>query len=181
MECGRQPRHRRQASWEHRSGPPLSHMVAGGDTRLNRVEGAAHRLAWAHFDNCQDQSGMDLFVYCDMGFEFCFSPPIWSVEDPWGRMAKWVAVKGFPEHPNRLRKSQYHTRHRFTRLASVQNDSMICAAILLAATISFVPVFRKISRGMPSTDGGRNAGASRYGRVEATAGKLPRCAPNRYE
>jgi len=39
------------------------------------------------------------------------------------------------------------------RPASVQNDSMICAAIRFAAAISFVPVLRKMFRLAPSMEG----------------------------
>ena len=93
MERGRQPRDRRQDDREHRSRSPLSHMAASRATCLNGVQGAAHRVGcWAHFDNCEDQAGMDLFIYCDVGLEFCFSPPIWGVVDPRGGVAKWVAL-----------------------------------------------------------------------------------------
>jgi len=115
MECGRQPRDRRQACREHRSGSPLSHMVARGAACLNRVQGAAHRVAWAHFDNCEDQAGMDLFIYCDVGFEFHFSPPKWGVVDPRGGVAKWLAVKVVSHRGNPLGEvPQHHNR---------QNDS----------------------------------------------------------
>ena len=69
---------------------------------LNRVQGAAHRVGLAHFDNREHPAGMDLCVYCDVGYEFRFSPPNWGVVDPRGGVAKWVAVKGFPAPANRL-------------------------------------------------------------------------------
>jgi hypothetical protein len=59
---------------------------------------------------------MDLSIYCDVGFEFCFSPPFWGVVDPGGGVAKWLAVKGVPPLANRLREvGQYHTRHSPTQ------------------------------------------------------------------
>ena len=48
---------------------------------------------------------MDLCVYCDVGFEFRFSPPIRGVVDPRGAVAKWLAGKVFPRC-NRLREIQ---------------------------------------------------------------------------
>jgi hypothetical protein len=95
MERGLQPRDRRQAGREHRSGSPLSNMVASRAACLNRVQGAVHRVFWAHFDNRECQAGMDLCIYCDLGFEFRFSPPIWGVVDPRGGVAKWLADKAF--------------------------------------------------------------------------------------
>ena len=46
---------------------------------------------------------MDLCIYCDVGFGFRFSPPIWGVVDPRGGVAKWLA---FPLDGNRLREIQ---------------------------------------------------------------------------
>ena len=106
MEFGLQPRDRRQARREHRSGSPLSNMVASRAACLNRVQGAAHRDCWAHFDNREGQAGMDLCIYCDVGFGFRFSPPIWGVVDPRGGVAKWLAAKAFPLDGNRLREIQ---------------------------------------------------------------------------
>jgi len=88
MEFGLQPRDRRQARREHRTGSQLSHMVASRAPCLNRVQGPAHRVCWAHFDNRERQAGMELCIYCDVGFGFRFSPPIWGVVDPRGGMAK---------------------------------------------------------------------------------------------
>jgi hypothetical protein len=81
-------------------------MVASRAACLNRVEGAAHRVFWAHFDNRSRQAGMDLCIYCDVGFGIRFSPPIWGVVDPWRGVAKWLAVKAFRPHANRLREIQ---------------------------------------------------------------------------
>src|SRR5262249_23535420 len=106
MEFGLQPRDRRQAHREHRSGSPLSNMVASRAPCLNRVQGAAHRVCWAYFDNREHQAGMDPCIYCDVGFGFRFSPPHWSVVDPGGGMAKWLAAKAFQPHANRLREIQ---------------------------------------------------------------------------
>ena len=67
------------------------------------------------------------------------------------------------------------------RPASVQNDSMICAAMRFAAAISFVPVLRKISRRTPSTAAGEAHVpiiSPGWGRLQI---EFPRCAPNRYE
>jgi hypothetical protein len=61
---------------------------------------------WTHFDNRENQTGMDLFIYCDVGFELGFSPSIWGVVDPRGGVAKWVAIKGFAAPANRLREIQ---------------------------------------------------------------------------
>jgi hypothetical protein len=49
---------------------------------------------------------MDLCIYCDVGFGFRFSPPIWGVVDPRGGVAKWLAAKAFPLDGNRLREIQ---------------------------------------------------------------------------
>src|SRR5215469_15193111 len=103
MEFGLQPRDRRQARREHRIGSQISNMVATRTACLNRVQGAAHRVCWAHFDNREGQAGMDLCIYCDVGFGFRFSPPIWGVVDPRGGVAKWLA---FPLDGNRLREIQ---------------------------------------------------------------------------
>ena len=101
-----QPRGRRQARREHRTGSQLSHMVASRAACLNRVQGTAHRVVLAHFDNREHPAGMDLYVYCDVGYEFRFSPPIWGVVDPRGGVAKWLAGKAFRPHANRLREIQ---------------------------------------------------------------------------
>ena len=114
MGFGLQPRDRRQARREHRSGSQLSHMVASGAACLNGVQGTAHRVGLAHFDNREGQAGMDLCIYCDVGYEFRFSPPIWGVVHPRGGVAKWLAGKAFRPHANRLRENpevgQHHTR-----------------------------------------------------------------------
>jgi hypothetical protein len=112
MEFGLQPRDRWQACREHRSGSPLSNMVAGRAPCLNRVQGAAHRVFWAHFDNREGQAGMDLCIYCDLGFGFRFSPPIWGVVDPRGGVAKWLAAKAFRPPANRLREIQKSATQR---------------------------------------------------------------------
>ena len=96
MEFGLQPRDRRQARREHRSGAPLPNMVASRAPSLNRVQGAAHRDCWAQFDNLESQAGMDLSIYCDVGFGFRSSPPIWGVVDPRGGVAKWLAGPARP-------------------------------------------------------------------------------------
>jgi len=106
MGFGLQPRDRRQAHREHRSGSQVSNMVASRAPCLNRVQGAAHRVGLAHFDNREHPAGMDLCVYCDVGYEFRFSPPNWGVVDPWGGVAKWLAAKAFPRHGNLLRVLQ---------------------------------------------------------------------------
>src|SRR5438132_2626202 len=106
MEFGLQPRDRRQARREHRTGSQLSHMVASRAPCLNRVQGPAHRVCWAHFDNRERQAGMELCIYCDVGFGFRFSPPIWGVVDPRGRVATWLAGETFPRRGNRLREIQ---------------------------------------------------------------------------
>ena len=115
MECGLQPRDRRQARREHRSGSPLPNMVASRAPSLNRVQGAAHRDCWAQFDNLESQAGMDLSIYCDVGFGFRSSPPIWGVVDPRGGVAKWLAPKAFPQHSNLLREIQNPERNASAR------------------------------------------------------------------
>src|SRR5262245_33400298 len=90
-------------------------MVATRATCLNRVQGSAHRNCWAHFDNREGQAGMDLCIYCDVGFGFRSSPPIWGVVDPWGGVAKWLAAT----HADPLREIQKSVNttlaHSFTR------------------------------------------------------------------
>jgi hypothetical protein len=54
---------------------------------------------------------------------------------------------------------------------SVQNDSMICAAIRFAAAISFVPVLRNTTRCKPLIAGGVNRSANHSGRVGEDADK----------
>jgi hypothetical protein len=49
---------------------------------------------------------MDLFIYCDVGFEFRFSPPKWVVADPRGGVAKWLADKVVSHRRNRLGEIQ---------------------------------------------------------------------------
>jgi hypothetical protein len=49
---------------------------------------------------------MDLFIYCDVGFGFRFSPLKWVVVDPRGGVAKWLADKVVPHRGNRLREIQ---------------------------------------------------------------------------
>jgi hypothetical protein len=41
-----------------------------------------------------------------VGFGFCFSPPGWSVDNPWGTLATWLGGKTFPRlgTGNRLRE-----------------------------------------------------------------------------
>src|SRR5262249_16204060 len=51
MEFGLQPCDRRQARRGHRTRSQLSHMVASRTPCLNRVQGTAHRVCGAHFDN----------------------------------------------------------------------------------------------------------------------------------
>jgi len=106
MEFGLQPLDRRQARREHRTGSQLSHMVASRAACLNRIQGTVRRVCWAHFDNRERPAGMDLYIYCDVGFEFHFSPPLWGVVDPRGGVAKWLAGKAFPRHGNRLKEIQ---------------------------------------------------------------------------
>jgi hypothetical protein len=81
-------------------------MVASRAPCLNRAQGTAHRIFWAHFDNSEHQARMDLSIYCDVGLEFRFSPPKWVVVDPRGGVAKWLADKGFPHRGNRLKEIQ---------------------------------------------------------------------------
>ena len=115
MEFGLQPLDRRQARREHRTGSQLSNMVASRAACLNRIQGTVHRVCWAHFDNRERPAGMDLFIYCDVGFEFHFSPPKWGVVDPRGGVAKWLAVKVVSHRGNPLGEvPQHHNR---------QNDS----------------------------------------------------------
>ncbi len=106
MEFGLQPRDRRQARREHRTGSQLSNMVASRAPCLNRVQGTVHRGCWAHFDNSEYPAGMDLSIYCDVGFEFRFSAPKWVVVDPRGGVAKWLAGKVVPNRGNRLGEIQ---------------------------------------------------------------------------
>ena len=82
-------------------------MVATRAACLNRVQGSAHRNYWAHFDNREGQAGMDLCIYCDVGFGFPFSSPIQCVPDPWGAVATWVAGKALVRRDNlrELRKA----------------------------------------------------------------------------
>ena len=128
MGFGLQPRDRRQAHREHRSGSQVSNMVASRAPCLNRVQGAAHRVVLAHFDNREHPAGMDLCVYCDVGYEFRFSPPNWGVVDPRRGVAKWLAAKALPRHGNLLRVLQpvrVQIRRNVKRrpLLSTQQDS----------------------------------------------------------
>ena len=79
------------ACHEHCTGPPLPRLGASRATCLNRVQGTIHGVFRTHFDNSGRPAGMDLCVYCDVGFEFRFSPPIRGVVDPRGAVAKWLA------------------------------------------------------------------------------------------
>jgi hypothetical protein len=90
-------------------------MVATRAACLNRVQGSPHRNCWAHFDNREGQAGMDLCIYCDVGFGFRSSPPIWGVVDPRGGVAKWLAAKVFPQHSNLLREIQNPERNASAR------------------------------------------------------------------
>jgi hypothetical protein len=81
-------------------------MVAGRAACLNRVQGTIHRLCRAHFDNSERPAGVDLCIYCDVGFGLRFSPPIPGVPDPWGAVAIWLAGKAF------LRRDNLRELHR---------------------------------------------------------------------
>jgi hypothetical protein len=93
MESGFQSCDRRQARREHRTGSPISHMVTSRGACLNRTQVTTHRDFRAHFDNSECPAGVDLCVFCDVGFGFRFSPPIRIVLDPWIAVARWLAGK----------------------------------------------------------------------------------------
>jgi hypothetical protein len=117
MEFGFQSSDRRQARREPRTGSPLSRMVASRGACLNRVQGTIHRLCRAHFDNSERPAGVDLFIYCDVGFELRCSPPIRGVPDPWGAVATWVAGKAL------LRRDNFREIQRSMNAALAKGES----------------------------------------------------------
>ena len=82
-------------------------MVASRGACLNRTQVTTHRDFRAHFDNSERPAGMDLCIYCVVGFGFRFSPPIGGVGNPRGAVATWLGGKAFPRlgKGNRLRES----------------------------------------------------------------------------
>jgi len=76
-----------QICHEHRTRSPLSRLAASGAPRFNRVQGAIHRERRADFDTSERPAGMDLCVYCGVGFESGFSSPFRGVVDTRGAVA----------------------------------------------------------------------------------------------
>ena len=76
MESGFPSPDRCQVCREHRTGSPLWRSGTSGAPCLNRVQSALRRLCRADFDNSERPAGVGLCVYCDVGFEFGFSPHI---------------------------------------------------------------------------------------------------------
>jgi hypothetical protein len=83
-------------------------MVASGGACLNHTQVTTHRDFRPHFDNSERPAGMDLCIYCVVGFGFRFSPPIWGVGNPRGAVATWLGGKAFPRlgKGNRIRESR---------------------------------------------------------------------------
>jgi len=83
-------------------------MVASRGACLNHTQGTTHRVFRAHLDNSERPAGMDLCIYCVVGFGFRFSPPIRGVDNPRGAVATWLGGKAFPRlgKGNRLRESR---------------------------------------------------------------------------
>jgi hypothetical protein len=83
-------------------------MVASRGACLNRTQVTKHRVFRAHFDNSERPAGMDLCIYCVVGFGFRFSPPIRGVDNPRGAVATWLGGKAFPRlgKGNLLRESR---------------------------------------------------------------------------
>src|SRR5215471_3970546 len=79
---------RRQRRGEHRTRSPLPRFFACGTACFDRVAGAEHRSSHPHLDSSEHPTGIDLRIYCEVGFESDFSPPIRGVVDPWGDLAE---------------------------------------------------------------------------------------------
>ena len=92
-------------------------MVASRGACLNRTQVTTHRDFRAHFDNSERPGGMDLCIYCVVGFGFRFSPPIECVPDPWGVVATWVAGKAL------VRRDNLRELHKAMNAALAKSES----------------------------------------------------------
>jgi hypothetical protein len=67
---------------------------------------------------------MEPCIYRVLGFGFRFSPPIWSVVNPRGGLAIWLAGKIFPRRGNRLKEIQKSINAQWLKTRPERNRSL---------------------------------------------------------